>query len=360
MDEARLSNLEINGYKFNEEFNEDKYNYTITLPNSVSTILANDVIATPIDSRANISKTDSLVLKTSSTNIYSVIVTAKDGFTKKTYTIEISREKSSDSSLAKLEFANGKITPDFTSNNKEYTLILDKDVSQIKNSDVTAIPTDDEATVTIPETFDYSSNNDTYEIKVESADKSTNTTYIIHVKPNKSNINILDSLTINHGILTPEFNSDVNEYTVDLTEDIEEIEINATADPSASITGTGKFKVISGENIFDIVVTAEDGSVNTYTIKANKAKSSNNNVVNIIPSHSSLTPTYNNDIDSYQVEVDESVDEIDFDVILEKETANVIGNKDISLNYGENNVTITVTAEDGSIRNINIKRTMKG
>ena len=108
------------------------------------------------------------------------------------------------------------------------------------------------------------------------------------------------------------------------------------------------------ENIFDIVVTAEDGSVNTYTIKANKAKSSNNNVVNIIPSHSSLTPTYNNDIDSYQVEVDESVDEIDFDVILEKETANVIGNKDISLNYGENNVTITVTAEDGSIRNINI------
>ena len=354
MDEARLSNLEINGYKFNEEFNEDKYNYTITLPNSVSTILANDVIATPIDSRANISKTDSLVLKTSSTNIYSVIVTAKDGFTKKTYTIEISREKSSDSSLAKLEFANGKITPDFTSNNKEYTLILDKDVSQIKNSDVTAIPTDDEATVTIPETFDYSSNNDTYEIKVESADKSTNTTYIIHVKPNKSNINILDSLTINHGILTPEFNSDVNEYTVDLTEDIEEIEINATADPSASITGTGKFKVISGENIFDIVVTAEDGSVNTYTIKANKAKSSNNNVVNIIPSHSSLTPTYNNDIDSYQVEVDESVDEIDFDVVLEKETANVIGNKDISLNYGENNVTITVTAEDGSIRNINI------
>ncbi len=355
MDEARLTDLGIDGYSFNETFDPDIYHYTITLPHSYETILASDVHAVAKDTRATVAKTSSLSLSTKMVNIYTVVVTAKDGFTKKTYTIEITREKGNDSTLTSLSFAGGVLSPSFTSNDLEYTLVLNKDVSQIQKSDVVAIPTDPDATVTIPDNFNFTPENNIYEIVVESADRKSTTTYTIHVKPNQSNINILDSLAIHPGVLTPSFDPDVNLYTVSLTEDVSEVEITATADPTATITGVGKHSVKSGENRYEIVVTAEDGSVNTYVVVATREKSTNTNVVDIIPSAGFLSPEYSNEVDTYLVEVEEEVTEIDFDVILESAEATVSGDKGNVLEYGNNTIPIVITAEDGTIKNITIQ-----
>ena len=354
-DEARLSSLAIDGYSFNEEFDPDVFNYTITVPNSYEVLLASDVNAVALDSRASINKVSSLVLSTKDVNIYTIIVTAKDGFTKQTYTISITREKGNDSTLASLNFKYGTLTPIFASDNTEYTLVLPKDVTQISKEDVEAIATDSDAIVTIPDTYDFDDEHDTYEIKVESADGKSTTIYTIHLKPEPSGNNLLTSLSINPGILEPSFDANVNEYTVSLSEDVKEVEITATSDVTATITGNGKQSVKSGENRYEIVVTAEDGTVNTYVIIATRAKSTNTNVSNIIPSAGSLSPEYSNDVGIYEVEVEEEIDTIDFDVILESDEAVVSGDKNNSLNYGENDIVITVTAEDGTVKNIIIK-----
>ena len=146
-----------------------------------------------------------------------------------------------------------------------------------------------------------------------------------------------------------------NDYTVMLPEGVNKIGISAMASSKdALVTGIGEFAVSTGDNAYEVIVTAEDGTINTYTIHATKASSSNNNITNIIPSSGILSPNYSNDISSYEVLVEEDVSMIDFEVLLESSLATVTGNKDIYLDYGDNDVLIKVEAEDGSIREVHI------
>lgn len=81
--------------------------------------------------------------------------------------------------------------------------------------------------------------------------------------------NTLGSLSVDGTSISPEFNSDNLEYTVMLDPGTTKININASAnDSGASVSGTGEFDVEEGDNNFDIVVTAEDGSSRTYKVKA--------------------------------------------------------------------------------------------
>ncbi len=102
--------------------------------------------------------------------------------------------------------------------------------------------------------------------------------------------NWLKTLNIGNYVLTPEFDAESGSsqpYVLNLeTEDVETIDITAiAANSNASIvikvtangttnvisnTGTATLDFVSGENIIEIVVTAENGAVNTYTISIAK------------------------------------------------------------------------------------------
>lgn len=85
----------------------------------------------------------------------------------------------------------------------------------------------------------------------------------------KNTDNNLKSLSIEGVNLTPEFNKDTLEYTVELESDVTKVTINAEKnDSKASISGTGEREVQEGNNKLEIVVTAENGSKKTYTINA--------------------------------------------------------------------------------------------
>ncbi len=85
----------------------------------------------------------------------------------------------------------------------------------------------------------------------------------------KSNNNKLSSLEIEEGKITPNFSKDVTEYTINLSKDVTSINIAAKAeDTKSKISGIGSIKVKPGVNNIKVVVTAEDGSKKTYTIKA--------------------------------------------------------------------------------------------
>lgn len=89
------------------------------------------------------------------------------------------------------------------------------------------------------------------------------------VKPKeKSSNNYLTNLSIENHSISPKFDKEVLNYTIKMEPDTEKIKINAQlADSRSSITGTGEKQVNTGLNTFDIVVTAENGSKKTYTIK---------------------------------------------------------------------------------------------
>lgn len=81
----------------------------------------------------------------------------------------------------------------------------------------------------------------------------------------------LRSLNIEGYELTPEFDKNTLEYTLEVENDVESIEIRATRnDSNAHVNGTGEKELSEGINKFDIVVTAQKGNKKTYTITVNR------------------------------------------------------------------------------------------
>lgn len=79
--------------------------------------------------------------------------------------------------------------------------------------------------------------------------------------------NNLKELSVEGYTLTPEFKKDVLEYTLELENGIESINVSAVKeDSTASIEGTGTISLSEGVNPVKIVVTAQNGSTKTYTI----------------------------------------------------------------------------------------------
>ena len=86
----------------------------------------------------------------------------------------------------------------------------------------------------------------------------------------KSNNNDLKSLSVDGYEISPAFDKDVNEYSVNVPSTVEKINIVAKkADSYSSVEGTGEKTVEEGVNTFEIVVTSETGVSNTYKLTVN-------------------------------------------------------------------------------------------
>jgi len=83
----------------------------------------------------------------------------------------------------------------------------------------------------------------------------------------------LSNLTVSEGKLSPAFNSDIYDYTVDVAYSIEKITITATASVTdATVVGTGEKQLAIGINFFTITVTATDGVTKSdYIVTVNRA-----------------------------------------------------------------------------------------
>jgi len=89
------------------------------------------------------------------------------------------------------------------------------------------------------------------------------------IQASYSKNNNLSSLGVDGANLSPEFNKDTLEYTVELEPGTEKINVTASVeDGSASLSGTGEKEVTEGDNNIEVVVTAENGSTKTYKINA--------------------------------------------------------------------------------------------
>lgn len=155
------------------------------------------------------------------------------------------------------------INPDFEKNIKEYYFITDE---EIKALEVTAIPENQNASVTITGNENLKMGKNTIDIKVESQDKSQIANYKINVtKTNNiqaANAN-LENLAIRQSALDPEFEASMTQYQAEVGNEVTEIDILAVPqDQKATAKITGSRIMQEGDNKIEVNVLAQDGITN--------------------------------------------------------------------------------------------------
>ncbi len=197
-------------------------------------------------------------------------------------------EKSSDSSLKELTIKEGKISPEFKNDVKEYTLSVPYETSEVN---VTATTTDSKATVEVKDNKDLKEGENVVTVNVTAEDGSTSR-YIIKVTRARVPLS-LKSLVVKYtnqeGELieipvNPEFSPTTLEYTLqDLEYWVENLSIEAITNiAGATVDIQGAENLQIGENTITITAKIEAQNseqqkeeapkeeIITYTIKVNK------------------------------------------------------------------------------------------
>lgn len=177
----------------------------------------------------------------------------------------------------------------------------------------------------------------------------------------KSSNSKLSSLQIAEGVITPEFNSNVREYAVMVPNEITKLSIVATPEHSkATVKITGNEELQVGENNVEIVVTAEDGSTDTYKIIVTRALpelnlqtlsicyiDKNNQKVEI-----KLEPQFVFNTYEYKnlEKLSYTIKELQVDATANRENAKIeiIGNEKIKAGKNEITIKVTLPNETGS------------
>ena len=225
--ENKLSNLTITSTPqatmsptFQESFNGTySYNYDATVTDVTITATVKDTgkASVAIYDNATGTTTASPNTKTEtfpiSTTDVSVVVTAEDG-TINTYTINLIRSKSTDSSLKSLTIDHGTLSPVFSQSTRTYTATVDADITEIN---VDAVPNSlygNIKSITGNTNLKFGINQ--VEVIVEAEDKTTSS-YIINVTRKEYDIATLDDIKVD-GVSVKNFNKDTFEYTLDSVE----------------------------------------------------------------------------------------------------------------------------------------------
>lgn len=268
--DATLAFLKVDAGTLTPEFSSDMTAYEVEVPFGTETV---KVTYKPVDLNATVSVTsDGVVAVTQGdVTVAEIEVTAQDGSTTETYSIDITvTPPSTDASLASLEVAadGAEIAPAFDPEVFAYTLDVPYGNDEVQ---VTAAANHIGATVAGDGTIDVSSGSATATITV-TAESEDVQTYTIEVTVLEASTDAtLKSLSVeNEGsTFEPTFDPGVFEYVAEVPLGTNTATILAeTTFYRASVTGAGALDVISGSGTANIVVTAEDGeTTNTYVIE---------------------------------------------------------------------------------------------
>lgn len=166
------------------------------------------------------------------------------------------------------------ITPDFNKNTFNYALTVEESVN---NLNVTAVPEDSKASVSISGNTNLNLGENTINVKVTAEDKKTTKTYTINVTKvqdvQKSNA-FLQNIIVTDLEMSPSFSKEIFEYDLGCVT-LDKITLSAFAEnENATVQIEGNENLVLGENLIKITVTSENGNVNKiYTLKVIKAES---------------------------------------------------------------------------------------
>ena len=153
------------------------------------------------------------------------------------------------------------ISPVFDKNIKEYYFVTDK---EINNLEVTAVPDNSDAKVTVDGNNNLKNGENTINIQVTSKDNTKTATYKIYVTKTtdiqSANAN-LETLAIRESSLSPEFSGDMTRYETEISNNTNKIDILAIpVKENATVTIVGNDEMKVGDNKIEISVLAENGT----------------------------------------------------------------------------------------------------
>ena len=300
--DATLKNLGITPSKYDfTGFKKATTAYSVTVPNDAKTI---SIYATPTDTKATASGTGSKTLKVGK-NTYSIKVTAEDKKTTKTYTLTITR-KEKDEESAETEpvvstdatLRNLGITPskyDFSGFKKATTSYEVEVPNDAETISIYAAPTDTKAKVSGTGTQTLKEGKNTYEVKVTAEDGKTTNIYTLTItrkekqeeaeepeedpdkepemeaeEPTETTVAGIKNIEIEKYTLSPSFNQEVYDYTVNVTDEIKKLDIKTEAtsdDIEVEIVGNENLK--TGKNTITILARdIKSDATTTYQITA--------------------------------------------------------------------------------------------
>ncbi len=357
------------------------FSYTLNVSNVTASMTVRPVT---IDANATIkvngasvtpgTSSSPIVLIEGATTLISIVVTAQDGVTKKTYTVAVTRAPSGDASLAAINLSSGTLSPTFGAGSFSYAVSLPNIVSSLN---ITPTVTDANATVVIngapvasgiaaPVALAVGLNM--INVTVTAQNGVTTQTYTITATRAPSSDASLANISLSNGSLSPAFDPGTNSYIANVTNDISAITVTpfvTEATAAVSINGvivnsgsaSGPVPLVVGSNSINISVIAGDGiTTETYTVSINRAPSSNASLANVNLSNGTLSPVFDPATFNYIDTVGNAVDSLTVTPILADPTASLTingiaeatGSATFALTVGTNVVTISVTAQDGT------------
>ncbi len=165
----------------------------------------------------------------------------------------------------------GALTESFDKDKNDYVWQIPKDTEYIDKEDIHYVPSNPDSTVTDTLPIDEVHAGDVIEITVTGDDGVTTNVYTLTVEYIKDTDNRLRILESDKGVFTPEFNPDTNSYVLEIYEYLDEITL--TGEPMSeysTVVGLGTIDMEEDIVEHEIIVTAEDGSINIYNITIKK------------------------------------------------------------------------------------------
>lgn len=184
-------------------------------------------------------------------------------------------------------------------------------------------------------------------------------------EPSKSSVKTLKNLVPSKGSLSPAFASGTTSYTINLTDDVSSIKFNATpTDSKATVSGT-TCSLNSSSTVCKVVVKAEDGTTQTYSVTVNKkntqeeTKSSDATLKSLDVSGYTLSPKFSKNTTTYSMTVKNNIASLKVDAVPTDSKAKVTITGNSNWKVGVNPIKIKVTAEDGTTKVYTVNVTRK-
>lgn len=251
--------------------------------------------------------------------------------------------------------------------------INDKLMSEVKDNNLVAVGTkigSDEVLLTLTFTAiskgtgEVSLSGELAKDTIDSVKEFTSITKEINVTRSLSSNNNLSSLKSSVGTFDIAFDKDVTVYTLTVPYDTENVILSGgLEDINSVVDGLIEYKLTEDKTVANITVTSESGEKKVYTVYIIKeAKPVVTPVVYYYSSNNYLKSleiegyeiTFDKETLEYKIKVKSDVTSLDIKAIPEsnKSRVEITGNE--KFKKGNNTVTITVTAEDGSTREYKI------
>lgn len=326
-----LTSLTVSPGILAPEFDKSSTRYTVSVDNNVSRVTITPTLSDPaatmtVNGQSAISGQPRAINLTAGnqTTTITITVTAQNGDTQ-SYEIIVSSKPSNN--LQGLTVSPGPLVPAFRASGTGYTVNVGSGVGS-----VTIRPTlaDTRATMTVNGQAATSGQSQTITLN-QPGSPTIITIFVIvpEVLPKQYSVTInraalggnsnLSALAVTPGPLDSPFNANDLSYTVNVGSSVGSVTVRPTlADPAATMTVNGQSTTsgqsrtiqLAGPNTttsIPIVVTAQNGSRNTYLIVVNKAASTNNLLsalrVQVSNVTQTLVPSFNTTTSTYTVNV---------------------------------------------------------